>query len=538
MTHLPSPPSPLSLPQTLVASWERSRGLGLRREEPLDDTPVARGEMADRLAANKRLLTLSRPMIEGLYRQIDNPSSTVLLADRDGVILSALGHTDSLDRASAIALRPGVDWTEARMGTNAIGTALETGMVTLVQGGQHYLERNRILTCVATPILAPAGGVLGILDVSSDARESLAHAGALLRTTAELIEYRLLETLDEGFLTLHFHNGCDALADALHAVAVFDEAGWLVASNRRARALLTLALDWPQASYEACFTTPWSGLVNRAAQQRDVPFALHGVDGRPFVARARLRAPPRRDGRARPAAPQPKASRLAALNLGDPRLVHIVETLRDAANGTAPLLFEGEMGTGKAYLARAFHADHRTSPDSPLVAFDCSTLPAGGGEEQIDHAWSQAADGILFLVEIEALPMSLQAQLFGGKEGMRARVVGVMRRPLAALEHAGRLDLRRFDARGGRILSLPPLRERTDFAALVRQLVREAEPGRPIEVRPEALALLRRHRWPGNVRELRNHLRLILALMREEAAQLCAEDIPAELLDEIAESQG
>jgi transcriptional regulator of acetoin/glycerol metabolism len=134
--------------------------------------------------------------------------------------------------------------------------------------------------------------------------------------------------------------------------------------------------------------------------------------------------------------------------------------------------------------------------------------------------------------------MSLQAQLFGGKEGMRARVVGVMRRPLAALQHAGRLDLRRFDARGGRILSLPPLRERTDFAALVRQLVREAEPGRPIEVRPEALALLRRHRWPGNVRELRNHLRLILALMREEAAQLCAEDIPAELLDEIAESQG
>ena len=533
MTQLPSPLSPLSLPQTLVASWERSRGLGLRPDEPLDDTPVAGGEMADRLAANERLLALSRPMIEGLYRQIDSPSSTVLLADRDGVILSALGHADFLDRASAIALRPGVDWTEARMGTNAIGTALQTGMVTLVQGGQHYLERNRILTCVATPILAPAGGMLGILDLSSDARENLAHAGALLRTTAELIEYRLLDTLDEGFLTLHFHNGCDALADALHAVAVFDEAGWLVASNRRARALLELPLDWPQASYEACFATPWSGLVDRAAQHQSAPFALQGVRGRPFIARARLRSPPHRE-----AAPRPEASRLAGMVLGDPRFAHIVDTLRDAAKSTAPLLFEGEMGTGKAYLARAFHADHRASPDAPLVGLDCSTLPAAGGEEQLDQAWSQAADGILFLVEIDALPIPLQARLFDAADGTRARVVGAMRRPLAELQHAGRFALRNFDARGGRILSLPPLRERTDFTALVRQLVREAAPDRPIEVQPEALALLRRHRWPGNVRELRNQLRLIVALMREEAGQLRAEDIPAELLDEIGESQG
>src|SRR5574337_703725 len=103
-----SPPPPR--PATLVASWQRSREHGLRPDEALNDTALAPGELTDRIAANNRLLAFSRPMIEGLYRQIGSPSSTVLLADRQGMILSALGHTDFLDRASRVALRPGVDW--------------------------------------------------------------------------------------------------------------------------------------------------------------------------------------------------------------------------------------------------------------------------------------------------------------------------------------------------------------------------------------------------------------------------------------------
>jgi transcriptional regulator of acetoin/glycerol metabolism len=220
------------------------------------------------------------------------------------------------------------------------------------------------------------------------------------------------------------------------------------------------------------------------------------------------------------------------MSLGDPRIAHIVESLQDCAATGTPLLFEGEMGTGKAYLARAFHADHRASLDAPLIGLDCSTLAAGAaGEEELDLAWSQAANGILFLVEIDALPISLQARLFDANDGMRARIIGAARRPLAALRQAGLLDLRNFDASGGRILSLPPLRERSDFDALVRQLVREAAPERPIHVCPDSLALLRRYRWPGNVRELRNQLRLILALIGDEAGQLCPEDIPAELFE-------
>lgn len=520
-----------SLPETLLASWQRSHGHGLRTDEPLNTNALAPGELRDRIEANNRLLAFSRPMIEGLYRQIGSPSSTVLLADRTGMILSAFGHTDFLGRAAQVALRPGVDWSEATMGTNAIGTALQTGSVVAVQGEEHYLTRNRILTCVATPILAPTGGMLGILDVSSDARENLTHAGALLRTTAELIEHRLLETLDEGFVTLHFHKRRDELADPLHAIVVFDEGGRLVASNRKARALLGLHERHPAASCERCFATPWSTVVAWAVQGGDTPFPLYDVKGNTLIALARLRT--RRRPPERESAPAPRADgRLAALSRGDARMAQLVETLRECGATNTPLLIEGEMGTGKAHLVRAFHEDHKPSIDAPLIGFDCTTLPDGeAAEEELDRAWTQAANGILCLVEIETLPTRLQARLFDASEDGRARVVGVMRRPFAELRREGRLELRNFHAAGGKVLSVPPLRERADFDALVRQFVREAAVGRSVYVCPDALTLLHRHPWPGNVRELRNQLRLMLALMGEEASQLCPEDIPPDLFE-------
>ncbi|MBD5803650.1 Acetoin catabolism regulatory protein [Azoarcus sp. Aa7] len=526
---------PTSRPEPLIASWQRSREHGLRPDEPLNDTALAPGELTDRIAANNRLLAFSRPMIEGLYRQIGSPSSTVLLADRQGMILSALGHTDFLDRATRVALRPGVDWSEATMGTNAIGTALHTGTVVTVQGDQHYLARNRILTCVATPILAPTGGMLGILDVSSDAHENLTHAEALLRTTAELIEHRLLETLDDGFLTLHFHTRRDALSDPLHALVVFDEGGRLVASNRKARGLLGLDARRPAAAYEACFATPWSSLVGWAAQAPDAPFPLYDLKGRTLIARAKLRSRRHADTGPRSATARDDDSRLGAIAHGDERMARIVDTLRDCAAENMPLLIEGEMGTGKAHLVRAFHEDHKPTTDAPLIGIDCTALPAGeAAEAELDRAWMQAANGILFLVEIDALPATLQARLFDAHDGSRARVIGAARRPLAELRREGRLDLRNFEAAGGRIISLPPLRERDDFDALVRHFVREAAAGRPVYVCPDALALLHRHRWPGNLRELRNQLRLMLALMGDEASQLCPEDIPPELFENAA----
>ncbi|MBC9071720.1 sigma-54-dependent Fis family transcriptional regulator [Thauera sp. CAU 1555] len=523
----------------LLASWERSKAYGLTADQPLPDATLARVALDERLEANARLLTFSRPVLENLYRQIGSPASTVLLADQEGMILSAVGDTAFLDRAARVALGPGACWSEAEKGTNAIGTALQAGRTVAVLGEEHFLRRNHFLNCVATPILAPGGGVLGILDVSTDARADISHADALLRTTAELIEHQLIQSLDDGFMILRFHHRAELLGSPLEALMVFDEDGCLIASNRAARSLLALDPAHPVAFSDDCFATPWPGLVGWAALQQNTPFPLRSLRGHTYVSRATL-AQRRPRMASRPIVKDSaRLSQLDAMRLGDARLAAVLDHVAGTARERTPLLIEGETGSGKTHLARAVHHDH-DGADVPLVTLDCPTLATGeAGRREATAAIAQAAGGTLLLKEIGALPVALQAMLVRrSADTDGARLVATTTTPVHDLEARQAFARADFDAHRGSTVTIPPLRARSDFDALVRLFVRESSTERNIYVCPDALARLRQHAWPGNLRELRNQLRLILALMGDEANQLCPEDIPPELFDEDAPGKG
>lgn len=534
MNKATPPDSPSS---DLQASWSRSRGHGLQTDQPLPDGLLARADLNDRREANARLLTFSQPVIENLYRQIDSPASTVLLTDRRGLILTAIGDTGFLDRAARVALSPGAEWSEALMGTNAIGTALVSSDIVAVQGSEHFLERNRFLTCVATPIFAPTGGIAGVLDISTDARANLSHANALLRTTAECIEHRLIESLDEGFLTIRFHPKAELIGSPFEGLTVFDEGGRLLACNRAARALLKLFGEYPDASCDECFGTEWRRLVDWAVLSQPTPFPLRTNQGQTCVARASLRqAPVRGSPPQAPAGPAPTpahGSPLDAFNLGDPHISAALETLAQWHHETGPLLIEGETGTGKRHLVLAYHQSLVAA--TALISVDCAALAASPALQiETDHALHQASGGILYLIDCDALPLTEQARLFSAAS-RRTRIIAAARRPFATLRREQALATSTFEACGGRSIHLPALRERTDFDPLVRRFVRNASPDQRIYVCPDALALLRRHTWPGNLSELNNRLRLILALMGDDAGQLCPEDIPEELLEQVVD---
>jgi sigma-54 dependent transcriptional regulator, acetoin dehydrogenase operon transcriptional activator AcoR len=130
---------------------------------------------------------------------------------------------------------------------------------------------------------------------------------------------------------------------------------------------------------------------------------------------------------------------------------------------------------------------------------------------------SQAHGGTLFLDEIGDMPLGLQAVLLRLLDDWMVRPIGggAAREVDVLLVAATNLDLReavansRFRAdlyyRLDTIEALlPPLRERTDFAAILRHLL--AALGASAEIEPEAAARLAAHAWPGNIRELRNAL--------------------------------
>ncbi len=205
---------------------------------------------------------------------------------------------------------------------------------------------------------------------------------------------------------------------------------------------------------------------------------------------------------------------------------------RVARHGT-PVLLTGETGTGKEVLARAIH---RMSPRSErgFTSIDCGTIPkqlleselfghlAGSTPGATDHAglFELAHEGTLFMDEIGALPLDLQARLARVLEEGRVCRTGVRdARPVdvrlvaassKSLEDAvgrGEFSSELFERLNAVRIHLPPLRERPeDIPALLTHFAGQAAHrlGHPVSVTPSALAALSRYAWPGNVRELRN----------------------------------
>lgn len=222
----------------------------------------------------ERLVTLSAPAMEDLYRQLDSPTTTVLLADSQGGVLRAISNGRD---TSAL---PGMPCGEATHARPAFPDAPHTAMA-------PRLPAQRV--GIAVPILPPTGGLLGFVDVEASPLDWLSHANALLQTAARIIEHRLIETEQKGFLLLRFHRYPTVLGTPLEALALFDASGGVILANRIAIDLLApcpVGCGVPAAS---CFSTQWCGIVGYAALGMRESFTLRDHRGANYSARASLR---------------------------------------------------------------------------------------------------------------------------------------------------------------------------------------------------------------------------------------------------------
>jgi transcriptional regulator of acetoin/glycerol metabolism len=157
----------------------------------------------------------------------------------------------------------------------------------------------------------------------------------------------------------------------------------------------------------------------------------------------------------------------------------------------------------------------------------------------------QANGGTLFLDEIGDMPIALQAHLLrvlqerqvvplGSNKAVAVDVTIVcathrnLREMIAA--QTFREDL--YYRLNGLAVRLPPLRERSDLAALAERIVEGESATRPMSLSPEVAALLARYPWPGNVRQLYNVLRTACVMAAGEL-QLRREHLPDDFLDEL-----
>jgi transcriptional regulator of acetoin/glycerol metabolism len=209
-------PSDALVGAVVARSWARSHAAGLSPDaHPPEFFHLAGLALAEAIDDRQMLLAHARPVMEYLHAQTRDSGSMVILADDHGVLLESLGDAEFLDRAGRVALAPGASWHERDRGTNAIGTALAEASAVVINGAEHFLDRNDFLTCAAAPVSAPDGRLLGVLDISGDHRRRHPHTLSLVHTAAQMLENRIFEVSHRGDIRLHLH----PLAEGVGTVA-------------------------------------------------------------------------------------------------------------------------------------------------------------------------------------------------------------------------------------------------------------------------------------------------------------------------------
>jgi len=226
----------------------------------------------------------------------------------------------------------------------------------------------------------------------------------------------------------------------------------------------------------------------------------------------------------------------------NPRMKELQGLIGQVAWSEAPVLIQGETGSGKEVLARDVHAQSPRA-NKPFLKLNCAALPPElveselfgyergaftGAFQRKPGMFEMAEGGTILLDEIGDMDYKLQAKLLqvlqdhefqrlGGKEVIRVnvRVIAATHCDLeqSIAERTFRADL--YYRLNVINLRLPSLRERReDIVPLAEFFLKRhatSDAAAPIltPLLKEALAM---HFWPGNIRELENVIRRLVAL--------------------------
>ena len=216
--------------------------------------------------------------------------------------------------------------------------------------------------------------------------------------------------------------------------------------------------------------------------------------------------------------------------------------IAQVAPSSAPVLIQGETGSGKEIAARLLH-DLSRRAHGPFLAVNCGAVSRElleselFGHEKGSFTGATAAKpglvtaaegGTLFLDELGEMPGPMQVSLLrfldrseyrpvGSTRTLQAnvRIVGATNQDIQELVHQGRFRDDLLYRINTVTLRVPPLRERKeDMLKLAEHILSSLRipgtPKRPLS--PEAMQVLASYSWPGNVRELRNVIEGIMLM--------------------------
>ncbi|WP_216654222.1 helix-turn-helix domain-containing protein [Nocardioides sp. zg-DK7169] len=506
-------------------SWQRSRASHVDEERP-QPSYVDPGD------PESVLVRAARPLLASLSTELADEPVCLILTDPQGVVLHRGGGDPALLHAlDSVLLAPGFRYAETEVGTNGIGTALETGGAILVDGEEHYTGSLRPFSCAGALITHPVTGrTLGVVDITTKAANSNPLLLSFAKLTARRIQERILEEANDldGALLSRYYAACR------------HSGGPVVAVGEKVFMMNALAQQHFDAADQAALLTQ-----TREAVGRPDPYTI--LADLPSGITARLAYQPAYVGDALAGGivqireqRTPKA--VGARTPGLPGLAgtsapwrHVAREVLTAVTRSEWVVLQGESGVGKLALITAAH-DY-ACPQRHLRVVE--TTP--GGADPVEQVAAALDDGDDVVIRhAHRLPDDRLDDLADVLQ--RVQDSSVARDPWVAMtvpeHHQDREDRDDRELREitevrlhllhffPRTVTVPPLRHHLeDLPALARLLLRRAGAG-DLHLSKPAMNQLTRLPWPGNIAQLRQTLQTMARTRRSGTVDLG--DLPAE----------
>ncbi|OKH86289.1 sigma-54-dependent Fis family transcriptional regulator [Thalassospira sp. TSL5-1] len=554
--------------RVVAQSWQRSAEQRVNVAQ--NQAPVLdEGHLHRRKLHSADMISAALPALQRSRHFLADANSMLILADDTGHIVATEGDARVIDAGRDNHLELGGDWNEARIGTNAIGTALVEKTAVHIHGSEHYCEGVQRWTCAAVPVFNPVKRrLIGVVDVSGPAQSFNPQSMALAVSVGSEIEAaidRQLRMEHEVLLRQFLSKRAVWLNEDM---IVLDRYGQIVHATDDNNLEMLLQESGLQTQIEMKPPEEWQNTFRQGLSNTELNLIQN--DGTSIGAIVLARRQSRKvSSKFVPRSPSLERTVSFVEILGEsPALRGAKERARQFVEAGLPVLLEGETGTGKELFARAIH-QAANAPQSPFVPVNCGGIAkdliaselfgyakgtfTGADIRGREGKIIAAKGGTLCLDEIGELPLELQPYLLrvledgvvypvGSQDGQKVQffLVSMTNRSLQSEIAEGRFRSDLYYRIAVATVGIPALRERGDDAALLAEHFAQNAVHRMGRPNPhftnEVLDVFCRYTWPGNVRQLRNVVETAVALNR--GGNIGMQDIPPELSADVRDRTG
>ncbi|HEF1903930.1 TPA: sigma-54-dependent Fis family transcriptional regulator [Bacillus cereus] len=519
--------------ERISESWHRCKQANVNPHMNKGQKILSSNFFQDQKKKSEIFLDIAIPQIQNMRKTIDELQMMALLIDPDGYVLSLSGNKQTLKRAKHINFIEGVKWTEAAVGTNAIGTALEIEEAIMISGTEHYSVVSHSWSCAAAPIHNDDGKLIGVLDFSCPIEFSHPYMLGMVTSIAHAIERECSIRVHQNELHL-IHRFLDVI-DSDEQVVICNHRDVIVSASKSVRERIN---NWSRMKLEELMH---HGLETKLeipvySNERMIGKCMYLKENEQMNTYSALTFI--------------KGITFPGVTGTSRAFQHTLEEIKLVSPTDASVYVCGETGVGKEYVARAIH-ENSPRKDGPFIAVNCGSLPkelieselfgyaegafTGARRQGYKGKFEQANGGTLFLDEIGEVPPEMQVALLrvlqertitpigSSKEvPVNIRIITATHKDLLRLVEEGNFRQDLYYRLHVYPLYVPSLIERKEDIPYFIQHFCERKNWNVVF--PKSICnQFSQHKWPGNIRELLNVLERIYIL--SQGREICEKQI-------------